>query len=308
MTLDGDACSFAAFGPKLFLLSFAVVYNDSVCSVKDVSCTSIVSLQLVFLSFRKILLKVQNVLVVGSSPGIDGLVVISDNSNISVFHGDHGDQLVLKKGSVLELVHHYVSIPVLDLFQDIWPFLEYGDGEKDKVVEVYHVVGLLGQKPFVVDVPYSCAFFRQGHATCLVGGEELSQGTCVVVTKLEATSDDAVTYQGYIVILVIEGEIISISQVLDILLQKSQSKGMEGGGCKALQLLSCGFPDSICHFLGSFVGEGQGKYLAFVYALIKHVGNTVCDHPCLAASGSCNDELRPLYLRGRQALFWIQKF
>ena len=50
------------------------------------------------------------------------------------------------------------------------------------------------------------------------------------------------------------------------------------------------FLEAVSHFLGGFIGEGDGEDVSGVYAILDEMGDTVGDDACFSAAGSGEDE------------------
>ena len=56
------------------------------------------------------------------------------------------------------------------------------------------------------------------------------------------------------------------------------------------------------HFVGRLVGKRQGQDLVPAHSLFQQVGNSVCDHPGLAASGAGQNQQGSLDVLHGEAL------
>ena len=90
---------------------------------------------------RVVLLKVQDVLDVSATPGVDGLVVIAHDHEVSVARGQEVGDRVLDVVGVLVLVHADLAEAVLVALEHLRALGEQLEGLDEQVIEV-HRVGL----------------------------------------------------------------------------------------------------------------------------------------------------------------------
>ena len=105
--------SFLILCPEGFDLPSGIMRNHMVCRLQNILCRAVVLLQADDLCIRVTLFKIQYVSNIGTSKAIDGLIVITDHTEISVFFCQKIDKSKLRIVRVLILIHHDVAKTVL---------------------------------------------------------------------------------------------------------------------------------------------------------------------------------------------------
>ena len=138
--VDFNRFSSAVSAPKFLVLAVGVVFYDTIGSRKNCTCGSVVLFKSDFLKFRKIILKVYDVLVVCTTPAVDALVIVANYGYISFCKEVH--EFILLVACVLEFIYHYVLEPFLVSLKNFGMGLEEGNGQNDKIVKIYGIVKL----------------------------------------------------------------------------------------------------------------------------------------------------------------------
>ena len=126
--------------PKRLILPAPVIAYHSVGCVQDILGGTVVLLQLNYLSPRKCLLKAQDILDIGASEFVNGLIIITYHADIPVFSGQQIDELELHHIGILVLVHHYVTETLLIIIQHIRNILEQLHRFYNQVVKIKGVI------------------------------------------------------------------------------------------------------------------------------------------------------------------------
>ena len=295
---DFDGAARPVPRPQGLILAVGVVGDDPVGGGQNCFRGAVVLLQPDFPHVGKVPLEHADVLVVGSPPGIDGLVVVAYHRHIPVRQQVH--HLVLLDGGVLEFVHHDVLVAAAVLLQHVGMLPEQADWQGNQVVKVHGIVQL--QSPLVLLVqllvlavaPHLWIWVVPSPSSCLYIGKKIAHGVHVQGIGGKAQLPSCLLDELVSVGLVVDGEIAPPSQPFDVLPQDLHPEGMEGGHGEVLELPSRLLLHPLLHLLGRLVGEGEGKDLALGDALVQHVCDAVGDDPGLAASRTCDDEQRPL--------------
>ena len=93
-----------------------------------------------FLDTRKIFFELYDVLIIGASPAVDRLIVVSDDRD--VFIGKETHELVLLPARVLKFVDHDVRVARAVFCKHVGVFMEQADRQHDEIVEVDRIVQL----------------------------------------------------------------------------------------------------------------------------------------------------------------------
>ena len=111
---------------------------------------------------------------------------------------------------------------------------------------------------------------------------------------------------GGLVVLVIDGEGTGIAQLIDIPAQNAGAHGMEGADPHLLTLFAGEGGDALLHFLGRFIGKGDGQDMPRRYAVVDQVGHPIRQRPGLSAACTRQNQYRAFQRFRRQPLFLIQ--
>ena len=83
--LERNLISLSVVRPQTLRLTSDIVGDHTVGSVKNILCASIVLLQLDHLRILKMLLEIQNIVDIRTSEFVDGLIIITDHTQILIF-------------------------------------------------------------------------------------------------------------------------------------------------------------------------------------------------------------------------------
>ena len=111
--------AFCIFGPQCLFLTLHVISNYFIGRLKNIFCGTIILLQTDDNSFLKYTFKAENISNVRTTEFVNRLVVVSYDTEISVFGRQKADQLKLCGVGVLILIHHNVTESLLILIQHI---------------------------------------------------------------------------------------------------------------------------------------------------------------------------------------------
>ena len=139
--VDADLLAVSGRGEQALCLAAGVVGHHGVGRVQDVAGGAVVLLQADGAGVRVVLLEVQDVLDVGATPGVDGLVVVADDHEVSELGGQQVGDGVLDVVGVLVLVDADLEEAVLVALEDARVLGEQLVGLDQQVVKV-HGVGL----------------------------------------------------------------------------------------------------------------------------------------------------------------------
>jgi hypothetical protein len=92
------------------------------------------------LRLRKILLKVEDIPHLRPSPAIDGLVIITDGTEVSVVFNHPFDQMVLDQVGILEFIHHDITTEVLIEAQALGETFEKNRYKEEEIPEIESVI------------------------------------------------------------------------------------------------------------------------------------------------------------------------
>ena len=138
----GDESSVGILGEEFFRDTSGVVLDDGVGGVEDGRGGAVVLLKLDQLCVGEVLGEGHDVVIVGTSPGVDALVGVAGDVDVLLLVGQPHDQLVLKVVGVLVLIDQQISEAIVVDVRHAGDFLEEPDGEEQKVVEVHGVAFL----------------------------------------------------------------------------------------------------------------------------------------------------------------------
>ena len=307
----------AGGGPQLLGATVGVAFNDRICRGENVLCGTVVLFQQDRVGVRVVLLEVRNIADIRAAEGVDGLVGVTDHSQLGGGHGvrvgaavsrclrvgadQFTHQLVLGVVGVLVLVHEDVAELAAVVVRDFGELLEQEDGAANQVVKVEGVGGAQTLRVDGVDL-------RDGllvrviarHAGCVRFGADqlvLQRGDTVahgfggelLGVQVELFNDEA--QQALRVGRIVDGEGGLQTQGGGLTAQHAHAEAVESRnphvlGARANQCLN-----TFTHFGGSLVGEGDGENLAGGRAVgCEQVGDAVGEHAGLAGAGARDNE------------------
>jgi hypothetical protein len=109
-------------------------------SLKNVLSGAIILLQGDDFSFWKVLLKIQNISNLCSSPAVDGLVIISDHTDVPMGFHHLFDELILDQVGILKFIHHHIAAELPIRPEDLWKAFEKNRYKSEKVSKVESIV------------------------------------------------------------------------------------------------------------------------------------------------------------------------
>ena len=255
---------------------------------------------------------------------------------------------------VLILVHQYVLEPPAVVLQHRRHADEQLQRLEQQIVEVQRVVVAQALLVEAVDVrnllhaevllALGEVFVRREHVHLRVAdlGLHLARRVDLVrqVELLEHVLDD-----GHLVLVVVDGEVVGIAQLLDVAAQYAAAGGVEGGHPQLGRPVAHQLFDALAHLAGGLVGEGDGQYVVGIDGLLgkqrravlvqaaaqaifqmrallrrvggvafavvgvsvaHHVGDALSQHRGLARARAGQHQQRPLYLKYRLALLGVE--
>ena len=117
--VEGDRLSRRVIGPQRLAVPVRVVLNDLSGGLQDGLGGAVVLFELHDRGVGVVLLELQNVADVGSSPPVDRLIIISHHADVAVPFGQRADDEILGAIRILVLVDKNVLEALLILFLDI---------------------------------------------------------------------------------------------------------------------------------------------------------------------------------------------
>ena len=279
--------SFSRLGPEILSFALCVVGNDTVCRIQYSACGAVVLLKFYLPYLGEILLELHYVLIIGTPPGVDGLVVVSHHADITALLCQQIDKIVLDSGGVLEFIHHYIPVTLPVFFKHLWLLIEKLYREHYKIVKIHCVVELEEFIVLNVDRAEQPVVWSPFLPPCLYAGKKVCQVIEIQVVRVSLQGAGCLLYKGHLVILVIDAEILLESQMLYALPEDLDSKGVECGDCEHGELPSYQTFYSVLHLPGRLVGECQGQDRRLGNPLVQHVCDTVGYSPGLSRPGPC---------------------
>ena len=138
--VDDDFVPVPPVGERFLGSPVGVVANDGMGDVQNRLGGAVVLLQQVGDQVRKVFLHAGNVAVVGTSPAVDGLVLVANNEEVAMPGCQLFEKRVLGHVSVLKFVHQDVEVPLLVVSQDRRGFLEETCCFYEQIVKIQTVV------------------------------------------------------------------------------------------------------------------------------------------------------------------------
>ncbi len=113
-------------------------------------------------------------------------------------------------------------------------------------------------------------------------------------------------HQNLLVVRIIDGEAAVIAEPVNMAPQDTHTGGVEGTDPDILCAVGDNPVHALPHFLCRFVGKGQSQDIVGIdLVFFDQVGDSVCQHSCLAGTGTGQNKQRSLKMKSRFPLFII---
>ena len=114
--------------------------DDSVCSIQNVLCRTVILFQFDDCGIFKVLLKIQNIFDICPTELINRLVIITNYAEIPIFICQDTHQLELRRVCILIFIHHDITKTILIVFQHIRTGTEQFHSLHDQIVKIHGIV------------------------------------------------------------------------------------------------------------------------------------------------------------------------
>ena len=297
---DGHAA--LALGEQLFVHAVGVAADDGFGRVEDDLRGAVVLLQQDELRGGVVLAEAVDVAEVGAPPAVDRLVGIAHGKEVVLRRRQPGEQGVLGRVCVLELVHQDVLVLLLVALEHVGALVEEQHGVHQQVVEVHGVVGLQELLVVAVDAAGDLGDVVAGGVE--VGGDQLVFRRADVVEHLGGREALVVQVEVgerlldhlELVVAVEDDEVaLVVGEVVGLAAQDAGAGGVEGAhGQPAQPLFADQRLQPAGHLARRLVGEGDGHDAPGGDVQLGHeVGDAVGEHARLAAARPGEHEHRP---------------
>ena len=304
-----------ALGPQRLLLAARIVGDHLVRRVQNVGCGAVVLLQLDDLAVREVLLELQDVADIRAAPAVDGLIVVTHHAQVALAPGHQPHKLVLGDVRVLILVHQNIVELVLIVLQHRRMLAQQLQRLDEQIVEVQGVVAAKGDFIFFIGLAQLAVaevvarvlqpLAGREHAVLCVGDRRLDglrrEFLVIELQRLRHALDDR-----HAIILVVDGKLALVAQLLDVPSQDARAAGVEGGHPGVLAGFAAEGVHALHHLPRRLVGEGDGQNLPRGHAAVDQMGDAAGEHAGLAAARARQNKQRPLRLFDGGALLGIQ--
>ena len=126
--------------PQCFVLTALIVADDCVSCVKDMTCRTVILLQLDHLCPRESTLKIQDIADVRTPELINGLIIVAHHAEVLIFSCQQLNEAELGRICILVLIYHNVFKPLLIILQHIGIGTEQINRLKDQIIEIQCIV------------------------------------------------------------------------------------------------------------------------------------------------------------------------
>ena len=128
--------------PECLVFSAFIVLDHGVCRIKDILRRSVILLQLNDCRIRINLFKIKNIADIGASEFVNGLVIVTHNTQVTASRCQQSNQLELRSVGILILIDHDVLKTVLIVLQNIRAALEKLHSLDDEIIKIKGVIFL----------------------------------------------------------------------------------------------------------------------------------------------------------------------
>jgi hypothetical protein len=298
---EGDLGAFLVFGPEVFLFALGVLGDEGGGGAEDDLGGAVVLLEEDDLGVGVELLEFEDVLDVGAAPAVDGLVGVAGGADVFVVHGEHVGEGELGVVGVLVLVDEDVLVAFLEEGADGLVVAEEDGGFEEKVVKIDSFVG--GEDGFVAGVNAGDVFLEEAAGGLGEGGGGLEfvfgvgdggeDGGGLEVVFGDVDVLDGLFDRFGLVGGVEDGEGFGEAGFGGEFAEEAGAQAVEGGDGDAAAH-AVGFADegedTVAHFTGGLVGEGDGEDVGGGDATGDEVGDAAGDGAGFAGAGAGEDE------------------
>ena len=289
--VHADLLAVARVGEEALGLAVRVVGHHGVGRVQDVAGGAVVLLELDHVGVGVVLLEGEDVLDVRTAPGVDGLVVVAHDHEVSVLAGKEVGDGVLDAVGVLVLVHADLAEALLVGVEHLRVLGEKLEGLHQEVVEVHGVGTLEAALQHAVDLRrlalqrrLSLALHLVGHDQAVLRCRDLrADGLDGELLGVHVELGHDGLDQALRVIVVIDGEVRLVAHQLWVVAKHAHAHGVEGAHPHAAGAAGKQRVEALAHLGRRLVGERDGEHLPRTDALVgHHVRDAVREHARLA--------------------------
>src|SRR5215203_4954890 len=126
--------------PEPLLLAALVLADDRRRRVENDLRRSVIALELDDLRLGEVVLEVEDIAQIRAAPAVDGLIGISDDSEVPMALRKPLDQVILRPVRVLVFVHHHEPELFGVLIPDVLHLVEQLDGLEEEIVEIERAI------------------------------------------------------------------------------------------------------------------------------------------------------------------------
>ena len=132
------SCSFVR--PERLALTPYIIPDNRIRSIEYILRGTVILLQADHNSLRIIFFKIQNIPDIGSTEFVNGLIIVTDHTDVARSLCQQTDQLELCRIRILIFIHHDVPEPLLIIFQYIRTRLEQLHRIHDEIIKIHRIV------------------------------------------------------------------------------------------------------------------------------------------------------------------------
>ena len=289
--VNGQRLALGILCPKFLRLAVDIMLDDRIRRRKYGLGRAVVLLQLDDRGLGIVLLEIQDVAHIGTTPAVDGLIGITDNAEIAIACSQQLRELVLRAVRILILIDEDVLEAALILRANLFIILQQLHRNHEQIIEIHRVVFLQlllvelieRRKLFLMEIPcQTCVLRRRLHLVfCIRDGIQHVVWRVLLIIKvhfLNTLFDDRLAVRR-----IVDNEIVLIFAIaLDFAAQETRAERME----RAEPNLFCQLADKVVHTLAHLrrrlVREGDGQDMPGLHTVRQQVRDTTGQHLRLA--------------------------
>ena len=310
---DADRRPFAGFAPQLLFKQVAVVGNQCIGHAQDAPAATVVLFQLDDFELRVVARKFGQVLRIGTTPGIDALVVITHRREHAALSCQRAHQSVLRGIGVLVLVQQQIADAFLPVGAQFGIGFQQLQRQADEIIEIHGVEGRQTLLIVGIDLRNLCFARALAALGCLIRSEPLVLGPgyqilqCPQRIVLDALGCEILD-QTLAVIGIQHGKPTAQASTRMLGLQKTQTQRVERAHRQSFRIRPFQqFAHTLAHLARRLVGEGdRGNFRSRQVLALDQVGNFFCDDAGLAGTGTGQHEQRAVTVLDGCALLGVE--
>lgn len=311
------------WGEECFLELIGIVFYDCIGSIDNCLSGTIILFEINDLGFWIVFLKWEYILNICTTPRIDSLPIISNNTEIVCSTCKNPDYLILEKIGILIFIYHKILKPRMKIFS-YFLNIENLTKEKKEIIKIECIILFelsnvisINLKNYWFDIwVYRCWILRWGESLPFCSRNHRVNTTRIAFFFIDIFLLHNIFDNLQTIVTVIDDEVFSVTDAVDKHTKKKCCRWMEcsyhrkswfSKWINTFWIDSELYSNSFSHLFCGFVGKCHTKDRTRFYMLfLNHWNNTFSNSMCFTWSCSGIDEKWTIDGFDSNSLFWIE--